>query len=120
MDGLEIDCGGEGRHPRAVNLNPSAIGRDGRPIPRLIVGRCERMPIASSVAAVIRVESSPLEPGAAEEIARVLRPGGKVILIHPDTYAAERHPEVAEAVGGSVRSFDLSGMTVTVIQSDRA
>ena len=118
MEGLEVDCGGEGRHPSAVNLNPLTVRMpNGDTIPRHVDGVCEEMPFADGSVDVLRVESTPLAPGAAAEIARVLRPGGKVILVHPDDYAATHHDAVAAAVGGVRHSHRLGGMTITVIRS---
>lgn len=124
---IHIDIGGEGRYPGAINVNPYAVtsttGEPGRPIPNLVVGRGERLPIASGIADVISVESAPLRPGAAEEIARVLKPGGLVRLLHPGDYAVGQgiHDAVAGALGnpGSVRTMRTAlddGSVLTVLR----
>src|SRR5690606_8692491 len=81
-----IDIGGEGRHPEAWNVNPSSVktlgpGR-GEPIPRHILGRSESLPLEDASVDLIIVEKTPLRRGALEEIARVISPGGRVILRH--------------------------------------
>jgi hypothetical protein len=104
---LHVDIGGEGRYPGALNVNPFALtsttGEPGRPIPDLVIGRGEQLPIASGVVDVVSVENAPLRPGAAEEIARGLKPGGLVRLLHPADYAVGQgiHDAVAGALGGS-------------------
>ena len=81
-----IDIGGEGRHPDAWNVNPSAVktlgpGR-GEPIPRHIPGRAESLPLENGSVDLIIVEKTPLRRGALEEIARVIAPEGRVIMRH--------------------------------------
>jgi hypothetical protein len=121
---VHLDIGGEGRYPGALNVNPfgltSTTGTPGREIPNLVVGRGEALPIADHVADLVTVESAPIRPGAAEEIARVLRPGGEVRLLHPAGYAAETHGLVAAALGAelvSSSSLQLGeDMTLTVLR----
>lgn len=100
---LHLDIGGEGRHAGAINVNPARVtsttGGPGRPVPNLVLGRGEALPIASGVADVVTVEHAPLRPGAADEIARVLKPGGIVRLLHPADYAGVAHDAVAGALG---------------------
>jgi hypothetical protein len=120
---LHLDIGGEGRYPGALNVNPmgltSTTGEAGRPIPNLVVGRGEALPIADHVADLVTVESAPLRPGAADEIARVLRPGGEIRLFHPAAYAAETHGAVAAALGVElvdVMTRNADDMTLTVLR----
>lgn len=121
---IHLDIGGEGRYPGAVNVNPmgrtSTTGVPGRPIPNLVVGRGEALPIADHVADLVTVESAPIRPGAADEIARVLRPGGVVRLLQPAGYAAQTHGIVAAALGAElVSSTSLQvgqDMTLTILQ----
>ena len=121
---VHLDIGGEGRYPGAFNVNPmgltSTTGTPGRPIPNLVVGRAEALPIADHVADLVTVESAPIRPGAADEIARVLRPGGEIRLLHPAGYAAETHGIVATALGADLVSRTTSkfgdDMTLTVLR----
>ena len=72
------------------------------------------------VADLVTVESAPLRAGAADEIARVLRPGGEIRLLHPAGYAAETHGIVAAALGPELVSQTTSkfgdDMTLTVLR----
>ena len=81
-----LDVGGEGRHQMAWNLNPSPVktkGVDrGRPIPRLILGRAEAIPLPDKSVDRLIVERTPLRRRALEEIGRVIMPRGCVILRH--------------------------------------
>ena len=117
---VHIDVGGEGRYPGAINLNPRATttttGQPGQPIPNLVRGRGEAMPFKSGSADVITVESAPLRPGAPSEIARVVKPGGEVRLVHPDAYAAQTHPAVVQATGGAATQTSANGVTTTIIR----
>ena len=58
-----VDIGGEGRHPDAWNVNPSrrkTFGlRRGQPIPRLLPGRGEAIPLPDGKADVIIVDGGP-------------------------------------------------------------
>lgn len=102
---IHIDIGGEGRHARAINVNPlrttTTTGTPGRPIPNLVVGHGERMPFADHVADLVTVENAPLRTDTIDEIARVLKPGGVVRLSHPADYAIRTgtHDAVAGALG---------------------
>jgi hypothetical protein len=121
---IHLDIGGEGRYPGAINVNPmgltSTTGAPGRPIPHLVVGRGEALPIADHVADVVTVESAPIREGAAQEIARVLAPGGEVRLLHPSGYAAQTHSLVEAALGAelvsSLRMPAGEDMTLTVLR----
>lgn len=81
-----LDIGGEGRHADAWNLNPSRVrtlGPDkGRLIPRLIVGRADAVPLCDQSVDHVLVERAPLTRAAVREIARVVAPGGTVVLRH--------------------------------------
>ena len=118
---LVIDVGGEGRLPHALNLNPgrltSTTGKPGRPIPRLVQGAGEQMPFPAQVADEIRLENAPLRRGAAGELARVIKPGGRIVLRHPEGYAAEQHGEVIRRVGGTHQQRTVGGMTITIIRA---
>lgn len=66
----------------AINVNParftSTTGTPGRVIPNLVMGQGEQLPLASKIADLITVENAPIRNGLADEIARVLRPGGYI------------------------------------------
>ena len=121
---IHLDIGGEGRYPGAINVNPmgltSTTGAPGRPIPNLVVGRGEALPIADEVADLVTVESAPIREHAADEIARVLKPGGTVRLLHPAGYAAQTHGIVAAALGpelvGAVTTTGADDMTLTILR----
>jgi len=114
-----IDVGGEGAHRGAINLNPnlttSTTGAPGRPIPNLVLGVGERLPFASHSADTLIVESAPVRAGSAQELARVIRPGGTIRLVHPSDYARAAHQSVIDAVVGTVMQSTEGGMTTTVI-----
>lgn len=121
---MHVDIGGEGRYPGAINVNPigstSTTGAPGRPIPNLVMGRAEALPLASGVADLVTVENAPLRAGAADEIARVLKPGGQVRLLHPSAYAVASHGAVAAALGAELvagtAQVTPEGMTLTVLR----
>lgn len=101
-----LDIGGEGRHPAAWNLNPRTLrtfGPDqGQPIPRLIRGRGERIPLADASVDVIIVERTPLRAAVLHEIMRVARPGGLVVLRHVDLPWLDPHRHALRALAGKV------------------
>jgi hypothetical protein len=73
------------------------------------------MPFADNAAHLITVENAPLRAGIGNEIARVIRPGGKVILRHPSDYAAAQHGKIIAAVRGRSTQRVIGGMTETTI-----
>ncbi len=81
-----LDVGGEGRHEQAWNLNPSrvkTVGADrGAPIPRLILGRAEAIPLPADSVDLVIVERTPLRVRALREIQRIISPGGNIVLRH--------------------------------------
>lgn len=81
-----LDVGGEGRYLDAWNLNPRAtktLGADaGRPIPNLIRGRAEAIPLPDSSVDLILVERTPLSDRSLREIARIAAPTARIILRH--------------------------------------
>ena len=105
--GITLDIGGEGRHAGAINLNRSrhkTLGpRRGEPIPRLIVGRADALPLADRSVARVIVERTPLSQAAVAEIARVLAPGGVVILRHVPFAESDRHALARRTLGGTAR-----------------
>ena len=99
-----LDIGGEGRHPEAWNLNPSRVktlGRGkGEPIPRLIRGRADAIPLVDGSVHQIVVERTPLTRSALREIARVIAPGGTVILRHVPLPDFDPHAVACEVLPG--------------------
>ncbi len=81
-----LDIGGEGRHLNAWNLNPrtmKTIGpHRGQPIPRLIQGRAENIPLPNGSVDEVIVERTPLLAAAYGEILRVAKSGAVIILRH--------------------------------------
>jgi hypothetical protein len=117
--GLIVDVGGEGAYAGAVNVNPGALtsttGKPGRPIPNLVNGVAENIPIASQSASVVILENAPIRPGAAAELARVIKKGGTIKLSHPADYASQTHSKVVDATRGKAVSETRDGVTITVI-----
>jgi hypothetical protein len=111
-----LDIGGEGRHPRAWNLNPSRVktlGREaGRPIPRLIVGRSDAIPLADGCVTTFVVERTPLRRRALCELARVAAPHAVIILRHARPAWSDPH-RLARAIFGlprRQRMIELEGV----------
>ena len=121
---LVIDIGGEGRHAEAWKLNLSPIktlGPDrGSPIPRLILGRAEAIPLPNQCASVIFMERTPLRVEALREIRRVIRDDGTIILRHSIPPTLEPHRTACRFLPGRAfrRWFQVSGrwMQETVFQ----
>ena len=113
---VHVDIGGEGRYPGAINVNPAMVtsttGEPGRPIPNLVLGRAEQLPFETGVVDYVTVESAPLRAGAADEIARVLAPGGTVRLHHPAGYAIGQG--VHDAVAGAMRADPAATVRLTL------
>ena len=83
---ITLDIGGEGRHHGAWNLNPrrlktKGVGR-GTPIPRLILGRAEAIPLPGESVDRVIVERTPLRRKSLQEIRRVITATGTIILRH--------------------------------------
>ena len=102
-----LDVGGEGRYAEAWNLNPSAVktfGPDrGPPIPRLIVGRAERIPLPDNSVNLIISERTPLRREAFSEINRVISTEGRVILRHALPPGFDPHREAYGLLSGQMR-----------------
>lgn len=122
-----IDVGGEGRYANAINLNKGSLttttGVPGQPIPNLVNGLGQAMPFQSGVAGTIIAENTYLGGNVPAEMARVIQPGGSVILLSPAEYALAAHQAVIDAVGGtsSQQIFPTAGgpMTLTRITAPR-
>ncbi len=86
---IHIDIGGEGHYPGANNLNPSSVGtsppyvRPDKIIPEHVCGVGESIPASHSTVDLITVESTPMTTRTYSEIARVIRSGGEIRLLHP-------------------------------------
>jgi len=105
---LTIDIGGEGRHSGAVNVNPSRVRtlgpHRGLPIPRLIQARADCLPLATGSVDRILVERTPLSSHALREIARVISPGGTIVLRHVPCPDFDRHAAARRMLPGTVRT----------------
>jgi ubiquinone/menaquinone biosynthesis C-methylase UbiE len=112
-----LDIGGEGRNDGAWNLNPrthKTVGSErGQPIPRLIQGRGESIPLADRSVDVVIVERTPLRPTTLAEIRRIAKPAAQVILRHAQAHQRDPHVLAVQALPGTVRQ----GMTVIGGQS---
>jgi hypothetical protein len=106
-----LDIGGEGRHPGAWNLNPRAAatvaGALGRPIPRLICGRGEAIPLPDHSVDLVIVERTPLWPLTLREIERVAKPGAIAILRHAVGPLGDPHARVLALLGRAGRSREV-------------
>lgn len=117
---ITLDIGGEGRRATAINLNRSRLKtlgpNRGELIPRLIVGRADAIPLADHSVTRVVVERTPLSPAALAEIARVVAPGGVVVLAHVPLDHGDRHARAITALPGIVqrRSARLFGQSVQV------
>lgn len=102
-----IDIGGEGRYVRALNVNPRRVKtfgpERGRPIPRLIVGRAESVPLPNQCADSIIVERTPLSRGALCEIARLAKLGAIIVLRHARAFGIDPHQLARRVLQGEYR-----------------
>jgi hypothetical protein len=98
---LSVDIGGEGRHDDAWNINPRRMktfgSKCGEPIPRLILGRADAVPLPDHSADTIIVERTPLSRLALDEIKRIGEPGSIVVLRHARAFAMDPH-ELAKRI----------------------
>jgi hypothetical protein len=110
-----LDIGGEGRHEDAWNLNPRALRTvgscRGEPIPRLILGRGEAIPLPDRIVDVVIVERTPLWPAMLGEIRRVVKPAATVILRHVSAKWFDPHNRALADLRGAVarRPICLAG-----------
>lgn len=106
-----IDIFGEGYFKGAVNIGmaerTTTTGISNSRVPNLIYRKFSRkstntLPIADHVADLVTSENGPIEmQGLAEEIARIIAPGGTIVLISPVSEKAS-HDKIAKATGGTV------------------
>lgn len=123
---VHIDIGGEGRYPDAINVNPNTTttttGTAGRPIQNLVQATSERLPFANQSVDVITLENLQITQTTASEIARVIKPGGKIRLVGPADYARTAHQRVIQAlprgstVGQTTVGTGDTAMTTTIIR----
>ncbi|GIH02244.1 hypothetical protein Rhe02_03110 [Rhizocola hellebori] len=123
-----IDLFGEGFFPGAANIGiqdrTTTTGVSGSRVPNFIYRKfsgsdikANKIPIADHVADVVTAENGPIGfPGIAEEIARIIAPGGTIVLYNPATQEAE-HDKVAKAVGGKVSKVKGKISSVETIQT---
>ena len=101
-----LDVGGEGRHPEAWNLNPSAVRtvgpHRGQPIPRHLSGRADNIPCPDQSVDRLIAERTPLRQPALREIARVISPSGMIILRHALPPRVDPHALAREVLPGEV------------------
>ena len=102
-----LDIGGEGRHPKAWNLNRSRVKtfgcERGQPIPRLIQARGDGIPLPSDSVDQVIVERTPLRPAALAEITRVARQSATIILRHAISHGLDPHRLALQVLGGDAQ-----------------
>ncbi|MBN9561712.1 MAG: DUF4157 domain-containing protein [Alphaproteobacteria bacterium] len=108
-----IDIFGEGFFPGAINIGDAmrktTTGVHGTPVPNLIYrhfsgkdAAANKLPFADHVADLITSENGPLMlPGLAEEIARVIAPGGTIVLYNPESQE-QYHDRIFKLTGGTI------------------
>lgn len=112
---LTLDIGGEGRYRHAWNLNPSRVKtlgqHKGKPIPRLILGRAQKIPLPNGCVDHVIVERGPVCKAAVLEIARVISPSGTVILRHAKPPKVDPHAVAKVVLPGYVtqRQIKING-----------
>jgi ubiquinone/menaquinone biosynthesis C-methylase UbiE len=116
-----LDIGGEGRHPHAWNLNPrtcrTVAPHCGEPIPRLIRGRAENIPLPGHCVDRVIVERVPLRRAALEEIRRVAKSGSFVILRHAAMPWLDPHRLALRVLPGTARRSTLQLGDRTYLQT---
>lgn len=121
-----VDLFGEGFFPGAINIGmaerTSTTGISGSRVPNLIYRKfsatnaaVNQIPIADHVADLVTSENGPLMlAGLINEIARIVAPGGTIVLYGPDNM--ERyHDQVAKAVGGTIKKEIKNGAIESII-----
>jgi hypothetical protein len=119
-----IDIFGEGYFKGAINIGlaerTTTTGIHDSRVPNLIYRKfsskdANALPIADHTADLITSENGPIGyPGIAEEIARVIAPGGTIILFNPIGEEGA-HDKVAKATGGTVKKDKSDRMIQTTI-----
>ena len=116
---VHIDIGGEGRYPKAINVNPgphqTTTGVWGNPIPNQVKAKGQLLPFSDNSIHAISLENAPITTAIAKEIKRVVKPGGTILLKHHPEYAAGAHTMLINLVNGQVSQFSSNGYLYTVI-----
>ncbi|CAH1388056.1 eCIS core domain-containing protein [Candidatus Nitrotoga sp. M5] len=117
-----VDLFGEGYFKGAINIGmaerTSTTGIHNSRVPNLIYRRFSskdaRLPIADHAADLVTSENGPIRiQGLAEEIARIIAPGGTIVLINPISEESY-HDKVAKATGGTVKKVHTTNGVETV------
>ena len=117
-----VDIFGEGYYKDAINIGMAErvsanSGISGSRVPNLIYRRFSDvvnvLPIADHTADLVTSESGPIGlPGLAEEIARIIAPGGTIVLFNPVSEEAGQD-KVAKATGGTIEKvYRSSGRAI--------
>lgn len=118
-----VDIFGEGYFKGAINIGmaerTSTTGINNSRVPNLIYrsfsAKDATLPIADHAADLVTSENGPIRiKGLAEEIARIIAPGGTIVLNNPASEEAS-HDKVAKATGGTVSKVHNSGSVETVV-----
>lgn len=122
-----IDLFGEGFHRNAINIGMalrSETTAPGSRVPTPIYRqfsnkdvKANGIPIADHVADVVTAESGPINyPGVIEEIARIIAPGGTIIVTGPEVHE-EFHDRLAALTGGTVtkRASGRAGLETRIV-----
>jgi outer membrane protein OmpA-like peptidoglycan-associated protein len=119
-----VDIFGEGYYPGAVNIGmatrTSTTGVFGTRVPNLIYRKfsgkdLNQLPIADHAADLVTSENGPLGlPGLAEEVARIIAPGGTIVLYGPENMEPV-HDKIARLTGGTVTKDKKDGALETRI-----
>ena len=118
-----VDLFGEGYYKGAINVGDAkrttTTGVSGSRVPYPVVkhfsSKDAAIPIADHSADLVTSENGPVRiPGLAQEIARILAPGGTVILVNPLTEEFA-HDLVIKAVGGTASKVKKKEQIETTI-----
>ena len=123
---IHVDIFGEGYFPGAINLGmatrTSTTGVNDSRVPNAIYRRFSSnaaqngLPFTDHSVNLVTAENGPIGmAGLAAEIARIIAPGGTIILNNPDSQEPA-HDAVAAAVGGTVTKTRRGG-TVPVLET---
>jgi hypothetical protein len=111
-----VDLFGEGFFPGAINIGmadrTSTTGVSGSRVPTSIYRKfsssdktVNRLPLEDRVADLVTSENGPLMyAGLISEIARIIAPGGTIVLYGPDNME-KYHDQTAKAVGGTIKKY---------------
>jgi len=118
-----VDIFGEGYFKGAINIGvaerTSTTGIYNSRVPNLIYRRFSAkdatLPITDHAADLVTSENGPIGiQGLAEEIARIIAPGGTIVLNNPVSEEAS-HDKVAKATGGTVSKVHNNDSVETVV-----